>query len=495
MSAERIMAVDAGTTNSTCTVFGSGGEIYGFGQRRLTQHYPKPGWAEQDPMEIWETVREAMRDAAEDAKVSPGDITALGISNQRETAVVWDRRSGHPVYNAIVWQCRRTSEFCDELRTQHGDMIREKTGLKADAYFSATKLKWILDNVPDARKRGERGELLFGTVDSWLIWKLTGGKVHATDPSNASRTMLFNINTMSWDREIMDLLKIPESMMPEVRESSGDYGTVSSFEDRIPITGVMGDQQAAMFGQACFSEGDAKCTYGTGGFLLTNIGGKPALSRNGLLTTVAWSIGGKTSYALEGSIYSAGAAAEWIKDMGIVGTLAQTDDLAESVPDAGGCYFVPAFTGLGAPYWDQHARGTIVGLTRGTTRPQVVRATLESAAYQVDAVMEAVKEDSGAAVGMLKIDGGMSANNFVAQFQADISDVKVIRPRNTETTSLGTAYMAGLAAGVWKNTEEIAGIWKEERTFEPSMDGERRRSLKSGWERAVRCARAWSESG
>lgn len=484
-----IMSIDAGTTNVNCTLYDRLGSAAGFGQRTVSQFFPNPGWVEQDPTEILEAVADSVRDATADAGCREKDIVAMGIANQRETAVVWDRRTGRPLHNAIGWQCRRTSEICDDIREEHGEWIRERTGLKVDAYFSATKLKWMLDNVPGMRISAERGDALFGTVDTWLLWKLTGGKVHATDVSNASRTMMFDIGRMRWDSEILEVLGIPEAMLPDVKQSSDDFGTVSSVGSRIPISGVMGDQQAALFGQACFSKGDSKCTYGTGGFMLTNTGDKPAVSRNGLLTTVAWNIGGRTTYALEGSIYSTGAAIDWMKDIGLIGTLAQTEDLAKAVPDTGGCYLVPAFSGLGAPYWDQYARGAIVGITRGTTKAHMVRAALEASAYQVDAVIEAMEEDSGTEVGMLKIDGGMSVNDFTAQFQADISDIEVVRPRNIETTSMGAAYMAGLSAGFWKSTDEISEIWKAERSFRPSMAIGTRSALRRGWEDAVNRAR------
>lgn len=484
-----IISIDAGTTNVNCTVYDGRGTAIGSGQRPISQRFPVPGWVEQDPVEIWEAVRDSMRDAVEDAGCGARDISAMGIANQRETSIVWDRHTGRPLHDAIGWQCRRTSQICDALREEHGGWIRERTGLKVDAYFSATKLKWLLDNVPDLRKSAECGDALFGTVDSWIIWKLTGGKVHATDVSNASRTMLFDIGKMCWNNEILELLNIPEQMLPDVRQSSGDFGTVSSVGERIPITGVLGDQQAALFGQACFSEGDSKCTYGTGGFLLSNTGDRRVTSGNGLLATVAWGIGGKTTYALEGSIYSTGAAVEWMRDLGLIDTLAQTEDMAKSVPDSGGCYFVPAFSGLGAPYWDQYARGAIVGVTRGTTRAHLVRAALEASAYQVDAVIGAIEDDTGSEIGALKIDGGMSANDFVAQFQADLSDIDVVRPLNIETTSMGAAYMAGLTAGFWKNTTEISGTWKEERSFRPYMDMDERASLRRGWDRAVCCSR------
>ena len=449
--AKYIMALDAGTTSNRCILFNEKGEICSMAQKEFTQHFPKPGWVEHDAGEIWATQLQVAREAISRIGAKPEEIAAIGITNQRETTIVWDKHTGKPVCHAIVWQCRRTAEYCDSLKARGlTDKFREKTGLVIDAYFSATKVKWILDHVEGARERAERGELLFGTVETWLIWKLTKGKVHVTDYSNASRTMLFNINTLQWDEEILRELDIPRSMLPEAKPSSCIYGyaDASFFGGEIPIAGAAGDQQAALFGQTCFHAGEAKNTYGTGCFLLMNTGEKPVFSKNGLVTTIAWGIDGKVNYALEGSIFVAGAAIQWLRDeLRLIDSASMTEYMAQNVEDSNGCYVVPAFTGLGAPYWDQYARGTIVGLTRGVNKDHIVRATLESLAYQVNDVLEAMKADSGIDLAALKVDGGASANNFLMQTQADISNAPVNRPKCVETTAMGAAYLAGLAVG------------------------------------------------
>ncbi|MBR0130477.1 MAG: glycerol kinase GlpK, partial [Firmicutes bacterium] len=425
------------------------------------------------------------------------DIEAIGITNQRETTIVWDKNTGEPVYNAIVWQCRRTSEYCDELKARGlTDMIREKTGLVIDAYFSGTKLRWILENVPGARERAEKGELLFGTVETWLIWKLTGGKVHATDYSNASRTRMFNINTLDWDDEILEILNVPRCMLPKPMPSSGIFGytDIEALGPGIPIAGAAGDQQAALFGQTCFEAGETKNTYGTGGFLLMNTGEKPVFSSNGLVTTIAWGMDGKVNYALEGSIFVAGAAVQWLRDeMRLVHNASETEAMALEVKDTNGCYVVPAFTGLGAPHWDQYARGTIVGITRGVNRNHIVRATLDSMAYQVNDVLKAMEADSGMLIPELKVDGGASANNYLLQSQSNIAGCKVLRPECVESTAMGAAYMAGLATGYWKDKSEVKAIWAIDRTFEPDIDENERNAMIKGWNRAVKCAYGWAK--
>jgi glycerol kinase len=468
-------------------------------QKEFAQHYPKPGWVEHDPMEIWGTQSGVAREAIEKAGISPREIAALGITNQRETTVVWDRHTGKPVYNAIVWQCRRTAAICDELKSVPGmeAYIRENTGLVVDAYFSATKLKWILDNVEGARERAEAGDLLFGTVDTWLIWNLTKGKAHVTDYSNASRTMLFNIHTLDWDAKILEHLGIPAAMLPQVRPSSEVYGhtapdTFGGAE--IPIAGAAGDQQAALFGQACFQPGMAKNTYGTGCFMLMNTGERAVPSKAGLLTTIAWGMEGRVEYALEGSIFIAGAAVQWLRDeLKLIRDAQDSEYLATKVPDSNGVYVVPAFVGLGAPYWDMYARGAILGLTRGAKAEHIIRATLESIAYQVRDVLEAMQDDAGIELQLLKVDGGAVANNFLMQFQADILDVPVERPQVIETTALGAAYLAGLAVGFWQSREEIAANWQVERRFEGSMSRQEREALYAGWKRAVGRSRDWVE--
>jgi len=491
-----VIALDQGTTSSRCILFNEKGLIQSISQKEFTQIYPKAGWVEHDPMEILATQIEVTKEAMEKLNVTAEDIAAIGITNQRETTVVWNKNTGKPVYNAIVWQCRRTSEFCDELKAEGFDKkIREKTGLIVDAYFSGTKVKWILDNVPGAREEAEKGNLLFGNIDTWLIWNLTKGKVHVTDYSNASRTMLFNIHTLEWDKEILERLNIPASMLPEVKPSSYVYGYTAPeiLGGEIPIAGAAGDQQAALFGQACFNPGTAKNTYGTGCFLLMNTGEKAVASKNGLLTTIAWGVDGKVEYALEGSIFIAGAVIQWLRDeLRIIDKASDSEPLAESVEDTNGVYVVPAFVGLGAPYWDQYARGTIVGLTRGAKKEHLIRATLESLAYQTSDVLKAMEEDSGITLKALKVDGGACANNFLMQFQADILGVQVDRPEVIETTALGAAYLAGLAVGYWKDKEDISKNWAISRSFTPNMNDNRRKELLNGWKEAVNRSLGWT---
>ncbi|AEM79377.1 glycerol kinase GlpK [Thermoanaerobacter wiegelii] len=495
--AKYIMAFDQGTTSSRAIIFDHSGKIVAALNKEFKQIYPKPGWVEHDPMEIWESQIEVAKGVIEKAGINPEDIAAIGITNQRETTVVWDKNTGKPIYNAIVWQCRRTAPICDELKNKGFDKkIREKTGLVVDAYFSGTKVKWILDNVEGAREKAEKGELLFGNIDTWLIWNLTRGNVHVTDYSNASRTMLFNIHELKWDKEILAELNIPEQMLPEVKPSSYVYGYTdkSIFGVEIPIAGDAGDQQAALFGQACFKPGMAKNTYGTGCFMLMNTGEKAVPSNTGLLTTIAWGIDGKVEYALEGSIFIAGAAIQWLRDeLRIIDNSPQSEEYALKVEDTNGVYVVPAFVGLGAPYWDMYARGTIVGLTRGAKREHIIRATLESIAYQTRDVLEAMQEDSGIKLQALKVDGGASANNFLMQFQSDILGVPVDRPQVIETTALGASYLAGLAVGFWNSKEEIEKNWNVDKHFEPAMDNEKREKLYKGWKKAVERAMKWAE--
>ncbi len=494
--AKYIMALDSGTTSNRCILFNRQGEICSVAQKEFDQYYPKPGWVEHDPVEIWNTQISVAQEAMRKAGARPEDIAAIGITNQRETTVVWDRATGEPVYNAIVWQCRRTAEYCDELRARGlAEPIREKTGLVIDAYFSGTKLRWILENVAGARARAERGELLFGTIDTWLIWKLTGGRVHVTDYSNASRTMLYNIRTLRWDEEILKELDIPACMLPEAMPSSCVYGQSDPaiFGAPVTIAGAAGDQQAALFGQTCFAPGEAKNTYGTGCFLLMNTGETPKTSRSGLVTTIAWGLDGRVEYALEGSVFVAGAAIQWLRDeLRLVESAPDSEYFATKVADTNGCYVVPAFVGLGAPYWDQYARGCIVGLTRGVNNAHIIRATLESLAYQTNDVLRAMEEDAGIRLAALKVDGGASANDFLMQFQADISNAPVRRPVCVETTAMGAAYLAGLAVGYWQSKEEVLSNWKISRVFAPGMDGAQRERLLSGWRRAVDCARGWA---
>ena len=485
-----IMSLDLGTTSCRSILFDKNGQICSVAQKEFTQYFPEPGWVEHDAEEIWATQKGLMFEALEKLGVEMSDVAGIGITNQRETTVVWDKHTGRPVCKAIVWQCRRTAEYCDELKAQGlADVFREKTGLVLDAYFSGTKLKWILDNVPNARERAEAGELLFGTIDTWIIWKLTHGKVHVTDYSNASRTMLFNIHTLEWDEEILKILDIPRQMLPEVKASSCIYGHTEAriFGEEVPIAGAAGDQQCALFGQTCFAPGEAKNTYGTGGFMLMNTGEKPVASKNGLVTTIAWGVDGKVEYALEGSIFVAGAAIQWLRDqLGLIRDSAESEVLAKAVPDTNGCYMVPAFVGLGAPHWDQYARGAIVGLTRGTNRNHIVRATLESLAYQVTDVLKAMEEDSGIKLGTLAVDGGACANDFLMQFQADIINTVVARPKTIETTAMGAAYLAGLAVGYWQSKEEIKANHVIAKEFAPNMEEARREKLFDGWNKAVK---------
>ncbi|HIX99539.1 MULTISPECIES: glycerol kinase GlpK [Clostridia] len=492
-----VMALDAGTTSNRCILFDRRGNIRSVAQKEFTQYFPKPGWVEHDADEIWSTQLGVAVEAMTKIGAEAADIATIGITNQRETVIVWDKKTGEPICHAIVWQCRRTAGFCDKLMADGlEDMIRQKTGLKIDAYFSATKIKWILDHVEGARERAKKGELLFGTVETWLIWKLTKGKVHVTDYSNASRTMLFNINTLQWDEDILKLLDIPASMLPEVKPSSCIYGESdpSYFGGSIPISGAAGDQQSALFGQTCFQPGEAKNTYGTGCFLLMNTGEKPVFSDNGLLTTIAWGLDGKVSYALEGSIFVAGAAIQWLRDeMRLIDSSEDSEYMANKVPDTNGCYVVPAFTGLGAPHWDPYARGTIVGITRGVNKYHIIRATLESLAYQVNDVLRAMEADAGLTLSSLKVDGGASANDFLMQSQADISNAPVNRPKCVETTAMGAAYLAGLAVGYWKNKEEVLRNWASDQIFTPQIPEEERVKKIRGWNKAVRYSYHWAK--
>lgn len=487
-----IMALDLGTTSCRCIIFDKNGRICSAAQKEFTQYFPQPGWVEHDAEEIWATQTGLMYEAMSKIDITINEIAGIGITNQRETTVLWDKETGRPVHKAIVWQCRRTAGYCDELKKLGmGEFFRSKTGLVLDAYFSATKLRWLLDNAAGARERAEKGELLFGTVDSWIIWKLTGGKVHVTDYSNASRTMLFNIHTLKWDEEILRVLKIPQQILPEVKPSSHVYGYTDSklFGREVPIAGAGGDQQCALFGQTCFERGEVKNTYGTGGFMLMNTGTAPVNSHNGLVTTIAWGVDDKVEYALEGSIFVAGAAVQWLRDeLGLIRDAAESEVLAKSVADANGCYVVPAFVGLGAPYWDQYARGAIVGLTRGVNRNHIVRATLESIAYQVNDVLMAMQEDSGMPITSLRVDGGACDNDFLMQFQADILNTSVVRPYCIETTAMGAAYLAGLAVGYWRSKEEILANHVIAAEFKPQMGQAKRESLLQGWHNAVKAA-------
>ena len=495
--AKYVMALDAGTTSNRCILFNEKGEMCSVAQKEFTQFFPKPGWVEHDADEIWATQYEVAKQAMENVGATATDIAAIGITNQRETTIVWDKATGEPVHHAIVWQCRRTAEYCDSLKDKGlVDKIREKTGLVIDAYFSGTKIRWILENVPGARQRAEAGELLFGTVETWLIWKLTKGKVHVTDYSNASRTMLFNINTLQWDDEILAELNIPKCMLPEAKPSSCVYGEAdpSLFGGTIKIGGAAGDQQAALFGQTCYKAGEAKNTYGTGCFLLMNTGEKPIFSKNGLVTTIAWGLDGKVNYALEGSVFVAGASIQWLRDqLRVVDTAPDSEYMATRVKDTAGCYVVPAFTGLGAPYWDQYARGVIVGLTRGCNKYHIVRATVESLAYQVNDVLQAMKADSGIDLAALNVDGGASANNFLMQTQADISGCPVNRPSCVETTAMGAAYLAGIAVGYWKDKEDVIANTSLDRTFTPAISAEERETRIKGWKKAVKCSFGWAK--
>lgn len=491
-----IMALDEGTTSCRCILYNKKGEMVSVAQKEFRQIYPQAGWVEHDAMEIWSTQIGVAQEALYKINCTYENIEAIGITNQRETTVVWDRETGEPVYNAIVWQCRRTAEYCDSLKAKGLEpSFREKTGLPIDAYFSAGKLRWILDNVDGARAKAEAGRLLFGTIETWLIWKLTGGRVHVTDYSNASRTMMFNIKELKWDEDILSELDIPLSMLPEPMPSSFIYGETEDhiFGGPVRISGAAGDQQSALFGQACFKKGQAKNTYGTGCFLLMNTGENPVYSKNGLVTTVAWGIDGKVNYALEGSVFVAGAAIQWLRDeLEIIGSSPESERLALSVPDTGGVYIVPAFAGLGAPYWDPYARGAIFGLTRGANKCHLTRATLESLAYQTNDLLEAMREDIGYELSSLQVDGGACANNFLMQFQADITARPVKRPECIETTSLGAAYLAGLATGYWSDMDDIIENLKIDREFLPSMNDDKRNGLLAGWKKAVRCVLEWS---
>jgi glycerol kinase len=490
-----VLALDQGTTSSRALLFNDRGGVVSVAQQEFTQYYPQPGWVEHDPEEIWTTQLEVARVAMAKGGVTWEELAAIGITNQRETTVVWDRITGKPVAPAVVWQCRRTADFCRELKqTGWEEPIRAKTGLVIDAYFSGTKLKWILDHVEDVRERAVRGEVLFGTIDTWLLWKLSGGKVHATDYSNASRTLLYNIHELKWDDEILRELGIPKAMLPQVRPSSGIFGETdpSLFGGPVPLAGVAGDQQAALFGQACFASGMAKNTYGTGCFLLMNTGTRPVASKNGLLTTIAWGVGDTVEYALEGSVFIAGAGVQWLRDeLGLIKSAAETEALATSISSTDGVYLVPAFVGLGAPYWDAYARGTIVGLTRGTGRAHIARAALEAIAYQTRDVLSAMVEDSGLDLQSLRVDGGASANNFLLQFQADMLGKEVQRPANVETTAMGAAFLAGLATGLWTDKNELQARWQAARTFSPAMDEALREKLYKGWQEAVARSRTW----
>ncbi|MEG1478849.1 MAG: glycerol kinase GlpK, partial [Clostridiales bacterium] len=483
---------DQGTTSSRCIIFDKKGKIIAKAQKEFKQHYPNPGWVEHDAIDIWSTQIGVAHEALQHGGLSSKNITAIGITNQRETTVVWDKATGEPIAPAIVWQCRRTAKYCEQLITDgYNDMVREKTGLLIDAYFSGTKIKWILENTPGAMEKAKKGELLFGTIDTWLVWKLTKGKVHCTDYSNASRTMLFNINTLEWDKDLLKLLGIPIAMMPNPMPSSYYYGDTDPeiFGGSIPIGGIAGDQQAALFGQTCFEKGMAKNTYGTGCFLLLNTGEKPVYSHHGLLTTIAWGYNGKVNYALEGSVFIAGAALQWLRDeMNLIDNAADSEDLAAKVPDTAGVYFVPAFVGMGAPYWDSDARGIITGLTRGCNKNHIVRAALESLAYQTNDVLKAMIEDSHLDLIALKVDGGASANNFLLQFQSDIINAKVERPRCIETTALGAAYLGGLALGYWENLQEISENWQIDKSYQANITTETREKLIYGWTKAVKKA-------
>ncbi|MEM1507496.1 MAG: glycerol kinase GlpK [Candidatus Bathyarchaeia archaeon] len=489
-----IMALDEGTTSARALIFSQEPSVVGLGQHVFSQIYPRPGWVEHNPDEIWIAQLAAIKDALKSAHVGFEKIAVIGVTNQRETTILWDKATGKPVYNAVVWQCRRTAEIADELKREYGDMFKDKTGLIPDSYFSGPKIKWLLENVPGLRERALRGEILFGTVDTFLIWRLTGGRVHITDYSNASRTLLFNIHKLCWDQELLEILGVPESMLPEPKPSSQIYGYTDPelFGASIPIAGDIGDQQAALFGQAAFREGMAKCTYGTGSFLLINIGGAPRESRN-LLTTVAWCINGEATYALEGSIFISGAAIQWLKEaLGLISDLSEIEVLASSVEGSEGVFFVPAFVGLGAPYWDQYARGLIIGLTRGTGRAHIARAVLESIAYLTRDVIEAAK-DAGVGISELRVDGGASKNNLLMQFQADILGLRIVRPRILETTSLGAAYMAGLAVDYWGSLSEISSMWRAEKIFEPAISECERDRLYRVWREAVKKSLGWAK--
>lgn len=495
--AQYVMALDSGTTSNRCILFNAAGEVCSVAQKEFTQIFPKPGWVEHDADEIFATQLEVAKQALANIGATAGDIAAIGITNQRETTIVWNRHTGRPIYHAIVWQCRRTADYCDQLAAQGlVQTIQEKTGLVIDPYFSGTKIRWILQNVPGAMEQAQAGDLLFGTVETWLIWKLTGGKVHVTDYSNASRTMLFNINTLTWDQEILDLMDIPASMLPTPMPSSCLYGRTDAqyFGGPIPIAGAAGDQQAALFGQACFAPGDAKVTYGTGAFLLMNTGSAPIFSKNGLVTTIAWGLNGTVTYALEGSIFVAGAAIQWLRDqLRFIESAGDSEYMAQKVQDTNGCYVVPAFTGLGAPYWDAYARGAIVGLSRGVNKYHIIRATLDSITYQTNDVLTAMASDSGIALSNLKVDGGAAANNYLVQTQSDISAAPVLRPKSVETTAMGAAYLAGLAVGYWTDLEDIRKNWSVDRTFTPTLAESQRQKRLAGWKKAVAFTMGWEK--
>jgi glycerol kinase len=492
-----ILSLDQGTTSSRAIIFDRNGNIISVAQKEFTQYFPQPGWVEHDANEIWSTQLGVATEAVLKAGLTIHDIEGIGITNQRETAVVWDRKTHQPIHPAIVWQDRRTAQYCDELKKDgSATMIREKTGLVTDAYFSATKVKWILDHVPGARAKAERGELCFGTIDSWLLWKLTNGTVHATDVTNASRTLIYNIHTLQWDEDLLRLFNIPQSMLPEVRSSSEVYGHTQQLltAAAIPVSGIAGDQQAALFGQMCTRPGMVKNTYGTGCFMLMNTGEKPVVSNNNLLTTIAWKVNNQVQYALEGSVFIAGAVVQWLRDgLHMIQTSSEIEMLSMKEENNGGVFMVPAFTGLGAPYWNQHARGTIVGLTRGTTQSHLARAAVESIAYQTMDVLKAMQADSGLPIAEVRVDGGATVNNYLMQFQADILNTSVIRPMVTETTALGAAYLSGLAVGLWNDSVELEAYWQKERIFTPSMEETERKNLQKGWARAIRAAEAWAE--
>jgi glycerol kinase len=493
-----ILALDQGTTSSRALLFDKSGNIRSVAQKEFKQYFPKPGWVEHDPNEIWSSQAAVIAEAVSMMGINGKNIAGIGITNQRETTVVWNRKTGEPIYNAIVWQDRRTAGVCDELKKRKlSELIRSKTGLVIDAYFSGTKIKWILDNVEGARQKAENGELAFGTIDSWLVWKLTKGRTHVTDVTNASRTMLYNINTLEWDEELLQLLDIPSSMMPRVASSSEiyDHTNTTIFASKIPIAGIAGDQQAALFGQMCLKEGMVKNTYGTGCFMLMNTGNKPFISKNRLLTTIAWQIDGKTSYALEGSIFMGGATVQWLRDgLGIIKSSAEVEKLALEVEDNGDLYFVPSFTGMGAPHWDQYARGLMVGVSRGTTRAHIARATLEGIAFQTMDVLNVMEKDTGLKITELRVDGGASANNLMMQIQSDLLGIPVVRPETIETTAMGAAYLAGLATGYWKSTDEIKQQWQLDKKFEKEMDEEKIQSMKLQWADAVKRAKSWIKS-
>ena len=488
-----ILTLDEGTTSARAVLFDKGGNAVSAAQREFKQIYPQPGFVEHDPVEIFSVQYAAVTEAITAIGASAEEIAAVGVTNQRETTIIWDKNTGEPIYNAIVWQCRRTSEMCDKLRADGlEEYIRKTTGLRIDAYFSATKIKWILDNVPDARDRAENGELLFGTVDTWLIWKLSSGKIHVTDRTNAARTMLYDIHSLTWDKKLLEILQIPKCMLPEVRSSSEIYGDVNILGAEIPVSGIAGDQQAALFGQKCFCEGDIKNTYGTGCFLLMNTGAAAYESKNGLITTIAADAGDNICYALEGSVFVGGAVIQWLRDeLGLIASAAESDKAALSVPDSVGVYIVPAFAGLGAPYWDMYARGTICGLTRGSGKNHIIRACLEAIAYQTNDLITALKADTGLPINHIRADGGAAANNFLMQFQADISDVGVIRPVQTEATAAGAAYLAGLAVGFWKNKNEILRLPDKQTEFKPAINAKHREAMTEGWKRAVRSTKAF----